>query len=341
MTALGAQDLVARLQQLATTVPPPDDVDTAERALALNHRRRLRGGRWVAGAVAVVVLGTGAALARPTEVASLAEAAPAPTWPGTPPPEVYEQPPRGSLADDPEFLAGVAALTWSSPVDGTGNAWPIEAGSRRVVYAADVPGGHRWAVVMARWHHTWAVSWFAGPSGAAPEQLTEAHPPAGWSTSEPVALMDVSAVSSPLVVIAEPGATFEYSPSLDRAPDGTLVRDFQPLPVVDGVPFGMVPTPVTWDAGQLDQLRGANRSQVSGLQSTGEAPWNSWWQHLEDQPDEAVLAACLTAHGFTVETFEDATGVAYSDPRTMDLSSAESAAREQEAAGCHLEATTG
>ncbi|MCZ2829265.1 hypothetical protein O2W14_10520 [Modestobacter sp. VKM Ac-2986] len=342
MTGPEAPEVAARLRQLAARVPtaPVDGTaDTAGRVLEVGRHRQQRVVRWVAAGVAVVVLGAAATLARP-DVTPVAAAAPTATRTAPTPPEVYEQPPRGSLADDEAFLAQAAVLPWSTPLDpATGGAPEIELDTRRVVYAADVPGGHRWALVMARWRHQWAVTWFSGPRGAAPTELTEAHPAVPWSGRGPLALMDASAPRGPLLVLAEPGAAAEYSPSLDRAPDGRLVRDFDPLPVVDGALLGMVTTPVTWDAGEAYVLRDTARNQVLEVLYTGSPEWMTWYGSLDGPPDEAVLAACLTGLGFDVDDGPGEQDLSYGMTLTEGESSAESAAREKSAADCHVQAS--
>ncbi|MFQ1002917.1 hypothetical protein [Modestobacter sp. SSW1-42] len=336
MTAPGP-DVAARLQQLATRGAPDATADTALRAVAVNRHRRRRAASWVAAAVAVVVLGTAATLARP-EVAPAAAPPPAARTTAAPPP-VYEQPPRGSLRDDTTFVSQVAALPWSTLLDpGNGDPVDIEPDTRRVVYAADVPGGHRWALVMARWRTQWAIAWFAGPRGATAAELTEAYPPTPWSGRGPLALMDASAERGPLLVLAEPGVEGEYSPSLDRTPDGRLVRDFDPLPEVDGALLGMVTTPVTWNAGELYQVQRGSRSQVFEVLYTGSPPWESWYAGMTGPPDETLLAACLTGLGFDVDDGPAEGDLSWSHT-TGDESSAESAARERSAADCHTQAS--
>jgi hypothetical protein len=336
-----AQDVAARLQQLAARVPTVDDAapDTAARAAAVNRSRRQRGARWTAAAAAVVVLGSTAVLTRPDE-APVAVAAPAPTPQGAPPPAVYQQPPRGSLADDEEFLAAVAALPWSAMDPGTGVTWEIEPDTRRVVYAADVPGGHRWALVMARWRQQWAVAWFSGPRGATPAQLTEAYQATPWTGTAPLALIDASEPRGPLLLLAEPGVGAEYSPSLDRAPDGRMVRDFDPLPVVDGAPLGMVTTPVTWNAGEVHQLIGTTRTPVFELRITGNPEWQTRWGFSDTTPDEAVLAACLTGLGLDVDDGPGEGDLSWGWTDTGQTTSAEDAEREEAAADCHAQASS-
>ena len=346
-----ARDVGARLRQLASRAPAADASTTTERVRAVDRRRRQRGTRWVAAAAAVVVLGGGAVLARPADAPAVAETVPAvaetvpvaEAVPATaPPPAMYEQPPRGSLADDAGLLAQAAALPWSKVLDpGSGIMGPAEPDTHRVVYAADVPGGHRWVVVMARWQDRWAVNWFAGPSGADPAQLTEAYAPVPWSEFAPLAVMDASGELAPLLVLGEPGTSAGYSPSRDRAPDGQLVRDFEPLPEVDGVLLGRVPTPVTWDAGELHEVRGQTRGRVLEVLVTGGAPWSSWYTGIDRLPDDAVLGTCLTALGLPVDDGPGQHDLSWTDIGRDDLASVEAAARDEAVATCHAQATGG
>ncbi|NEK93061.1 hypothetical protein GCU67_02570 [Modestobacter muralis] len=330
------QDVRARLTRLAGHALPPADGSTLDRVLDMNRSRRLRAVRWVAAVVAVLVLGTAATLARP-DAAPAVQAAPV-TRAGSPPPAAYDQPPRGSLAGDAALLAELAALPWSPPPSGSGYARPFDPATRRVVYAADVPGGHRWAVVMASNGPQWVLNWFAGPSGAAPAELTEAFGPVQVSADEPVALMDVSADTGPLVVLTDPGVAAEYSATLDRAPDGTLVRTAVTLPEVDGVPLGLVRAPVAYGPDTSPELyvrRDGVRTPVESFLMTGTPPWTRT-QYPTRPPDPAEVAECLVANGFTVEAAPPSAGVYFEDPRTGDLSSTEQADRERASEDCFI-----
>jgi hypothetical protein len=333
----GHQDVRAGLTRLAQRAPLPAGDGTAQRVLEVNRGRRVRALRWAAAAGAVVVLGTAATLARPADaVPAVQAAATAPSGPR--PPAVYEQPPRGSLADDPEFLAAVAALPWSSASGGSEPSRPADAESRRVVYAADVPGGHRWAVVMARSGSQWVINWFAGPRGAAPAELSEAYGPTGYARGLPLALMDVSAETGPLVVLADPGVGAEYSATLDRAPDRSLRREFTELREVDGALVGLVRTPVAFGpdtAAELVQLRNGVRTPVGIILNTGTPPWTPT-DFPETPPDPTAVAECLTAAGFTVQAAPPSAGVYFEDPRTGALSSAEEAERDRASEACYL-----
>jgi hypothetical protein len=328
----GAQAVADRLHELVAGAHSADTGDTAGRAVALAHARRRRGARWAAGALAVVLLGTAAAVVRPADVAP-AEAAGPTTPPAPAGPAVYEQPPRGSLAGDREFLAAVQALPWSDLYDTGSMTLDVEPDTRRVVYAADVPGGHRWAVVLARSGTQWGVDWFTGPRGARADQLVEAQGPVLLPAWQTVALMDVSGTTGPLLVLDEAGVTAEYSPSLDRAADGSLGRHFDPLPVVDGAPLGMVTTPVTWDAGQLSVLRDGFHDGVDTWLTTGTPPW---LVGAEYETDQTLVAACLSGLGYQVQDLGPGQGLTWTEPETGDLSSAEQAARDQQRNACSV-----
>jgi hypothetical protein len=324
----------ARLTRLARHAPTRDGMDLAGRAIAVAHHRRLRAVRWVGAVLAVLVLVAAATLVRP-EAGPAVQAAQVTRPPG---PAVYERPPRGSLAGDAELLAAITALPWSPVPSGSGSSPFSDPSTRRVLFAADVPGGHRWAVVMASYGPQWVVNWFTGPSGADPSQLTEATAPTVWSPSEPLALLDVSADFGPLVLLTAPGATAEWSATLDRAPDRSLSREFVPLHEEDGVLVRLVRTPVTWDPttdGELFQLREGVRSEVQSFLTTGTPPWMRT-DPGPARPDTAEVAACLSANGFTVEAAPPSAGVYYADPRTGDLSSVEQAERDRASEDCFL-----
>ena len=332
----------------------PTPADLAGRAVALARRRRQRDLRWAAAALAVVLLGTGASLTRPADVPSTApastqesrasaresapESAPAAVERRSAPPDLYLRPARGSLAGDRELLTELAERRWSAVSTDSGATQVIEPDTRRVVYAADVPGGHRWAVALARYDDEWAVNWFTGPAGAEPEQMREAYVPITFHPEEPLALMDVSAATGPLLVLTGTDRTVEYSPSLDRAADGSLGRTFTPLPMVDGVPLGVVTTPVTWGAEQVVEGQGATRRQVGLVLTTGTPPWVR--TDIGSGPfDQVEFATCLTEFGFWVDQDPDGVVFSYSDPQPEQLSSAEQAVRDRLVDECILRAS--
>ncbi|MCZ2820636.1 hypothetical protein O2V63_09880 [Modestobacter sp. VKM Ac-2977] len=337
MTEDVGQSVAARLHEVAERARPADDGRTAARAVAVDRRRRRRAGRWVAGALAVVLLGTGASFARSAVTEPAAAPIPAPVTSAVsvappPRPDLAEAPVRGSLADDEEFLAAMAVAPWTGPVgpDGQVVDWggpAPEPGTERVVYAADVPGGHRWAVVLARSDSQWTWTWFTGPRGAEPTEMTPVIGGVPLGTDEPLALMASSAEAGPLVVLGGPGLEAEYSPSLDRAASGELVRDFTPLPIVDGVPQGVVPIPVIWSAGEVR----ITSSPGQPLYPVIDRQPPSWPAYPTGPVDEALAAPCLEQLGLDVETEQ---GLSWGESARPPMSSAEEAAREHEIAAC-------
>ncbi|WP_249523873.1 hypothetical protein [Modestobacter marinus] len=338
-----AQTVPARRDQQAGRARPVGG-STAARAVAVDRRRRRRAGRWGAGVLAVVLLGTGASLAR-SAVTDPSTAAPSPSLspaPRTssyaaPAPTLYDSPVRGSLADDEEFLAAMAATPWTGPAgpDGEIGYWggpTPDLDTSRVVYAADVPGGHRWAVVVARSGTGWAWGWFTGARGAEPAEMTLVFGSMPLGSRERLALIDASAETGTLVVLGEPGLEAEYSPSLDRAPSGELVRDFDPLPMIDGVPVGVVPVPVIWSAGEVRVIVGGVASEPLFPMLDGQPP--SWPEYPTGPVDNALVAPCLESLGLRVELQENGAYLNYEDPSYSDSSSAELAAREHEIAAC-------
>ncbi|WP_222195900.1 hypothetical protein [Modestobacter italicus] len=330
-----APAVAARLRQLTDRARPADLGDTSARAAAVDRRRRRRAAGWVAGALAVVLLATGASLARSTVAEPVAQQEPqlrnVPQFVPDPP-MLYEAPVRGSLADDEEFLGAMAVRSWqSAPGDA---AQVVDYGgpqtvpeTHRVVYAADVPGGQRWVVVLGRAGPDWLCTWFTGPRGAEPEEMTVALRGLPLRAQEGLALTDVSAASGPLVVLAASGTEAEYSPSLDRGPDGTLGREYRALPLVDGVPLGIVPTPITWNAGDVRLADGGG--PVIPVYNGQAASWPVW---PAGPVDDALAAPCLEQLGLTVDLSNG--GLSWGEANRPAMSSAEEAAREAAIAAC-------
>jgi hypothetical protein len=178
-------------------------------------------------------------------------------------------------------------------------------------------------------------AWFAGPSGADPDEMSLAAVDR-TDRSQVLALMDVTHETGPLVVLAQPGDGVQYSPSLDRAADGGLVRRFDPLPLVDEVPTATVTTPITWDAGQVQLRHGSSWSVVVVTTGVpGYAP-----DFGPEPPDAALLTPCLTALGVRVEVDDQGEVTATDDPAPT-LSSAEQADRDRATDRCWTVATGG
>ena len=264
-------ELRARLTALAdATAPPP----RADLAAVVEHRHRARRRTQLRlGAVGVVVVAAvavGRVLVPDGPSAEPATAvAVAPDVPDRPASD--DGPTRGSLAGNAEFLEAVRQLSWSDP--GAGAADPAPGGSQ-VLFAGDVPGG-RWALVarpltvppplmdddeLERELGTgsMALAWFAGPRGAAAEELRLHRAPVVTGPGLPVALWD-RATGTLAVVATDPAATArlldgggaplaelpvtdglavdaapEATATVEvRAADGTVLASVEPLPSRD------------------------------------------------------------------------------------------------------------
>jgi hypothetical protein len=340
------RELSARLAQLADYAPPPRGRVTADRAAALDRRVRRRGRIRVAagGLLAVLLLLTGVGVGTrhaggPRPATSASPGPPAPRDGGSPRPSLYDAPTRGSLAGDPDFLAGVRALPWPSPPSLDGPPGDPAAEDRRVLYAGDVPGSRRWALVAAPIGVDLGYAWFTGPGGADADELTLALPPARGDVDRPIALLDASAPTGPLVVVVLPGDTVEYSPSLDRAADGSLQRTYSRLSVVDGVVLAGVVTPPARGGALLRVTRDGHpitSGEVPEVGRGGAPPFPPdvadprYWERLRD---------CLVPLGFLVQLDPAGQGLSWSGgpalvPDQGPPSTAEDAQNQAAFEGC-------
>ena len=334
----GEQLLRDGLRRLAEHAPPPRGSATAQRVLTGRRAQLRRAALWAA---TVLALG-GVLAAVPATVSGLSPdpAADAPVRNGLAE-SLYDVPVRGSLADDGEFLAGVRAIPWRGPGGPPDGGVDPTEGSRRVLYAADVPGGSRWVLVMGRVGRELVHAWFTGPAGAAPGELVLAGGPARTPADQPLALLDATGATGPLVVVGRPGDRAGYSPSLDRDASGRLGRTYTELPVVDGVPLGEVVSPVAHGAGQV-RARSDRASPSVVVPATVDDPplvpvgpgagqdAARYWAALRD---------CLVPRGFLVEPAPDGTGLRWSGgpapaPDVGPLSSAEQAQNDAAVAHC-------
>jgi hypothetical protein len=212
---------------------------TAESVFAA-HRRR--SGRAVVAAVVVLALGTGvAALSNSHKpVPSPAVPPPTPTVPpsaGTFDPGVIAPPVpwpgRGNLAGDADVV-GALKVTFAG--------WYRNVvGDIQVLYAADLPG-FRLALVAGRdGSGTQTVAWFYGPEGAPPERLERWTDFPVWMFAAPsLRLLPVAVHLEPdrviLLILGSPdvaGAEVSWAPLY--AADGSARRDFEALPIEEGI----------------------------------------------------------------------------------------------------------
>jgi hypothetical protein len=150
---------------------------------------------------------------------------------------------RGSLADDEDFVADVAALDWDISPGGAGRPRPPDEGSVRVVFAGDVPDGRRWALVMGRRGEHFAAAWFTGPAGASADELTLTVTTWPVDPLEPQALQDATQGRGPLVVVGLPGDTVVYDPGWFEEAPGSPGPMPTELRTEDGVAMGTVHRP--------------------------------------------------------------------------------------------------
>jgi DNA-directed RNA polymerase specialized sigma24 family protein len=254
-------ELRAELTALAEDELSPVDAGEvagdAEKAVIARRRRR-----WplaMAAAAAAIVLAVPALTAQ--EAPPEATETPARTrLPSAPEVDLTELPPRGSMADDREFLAGMLQRPWESPavVEYPMDITTAEE-SRRVIYAGDVPSG-RWALVVGRPEPVGPVeegiggpfmtdglimAWFTGPPGAAPEDMEMSTLPYEIFPGMTPALLDPG--SGTLVVVGAPGDAVEVSERVEVNADGSDTRTWTPAEVDDGIAVARVrPVDVPW-----------------------------------------------------------------------------------------------
>ncbi len=258
-------ELRARLTALAdATAPPP----RADLAAVVEHRHRARRRTQLrlgaVGAVVVAAVAVGSVLVPDGPSAEPATAvAGAPDVPDLP--ASSDRPTHGSLAGDADFVEAVRRLSWSDP--GAGAPVPAPAGSQ-VLFAGDVPGG-RWALVarpltvppplvdddeLERELGTGSVAlaWFAGPRGAAPEELRLHRAPVVTGPGLPVALWD--RVTGTLAVVApDPAADARL---LDAT--GAFLAE---LPLADGLAVDAAP-----EATATVEVRAADGSVLAAVE---------------------------------------------------------------------------
>jgi hypothetical protein len=312
-------DVRDALQRLAVEAGRPRGEDTAAAAIALSRRQRRTRLALTGGAVAVALFA----------VALLAGVVPALPPGGAPAvdpvvdqvgraedagPGLHDVPVRGSLAGDDDFVAGVAALEWSAPLGIEGTVLRPPASTRRVLFAGELPGGRRWALVMGEDRRQLVSAWFGGPAGAAPGELALLAPPERGGQDQPMALLDTAGPAPVLVVVSRPGDTARYSPGSVPVGDGGVEQAWTDLSEVDGVLVAEVPAPVYLGVDTVDVRRGgATHAAVRPVPLTdasapAAADPRATVTDALATPDPEVrerLAACLLPQGFVLTVRAD------------------------------------
>ena len=142
--------------------------------------------------------------------------------------EVWDAPVRGSLAGDRVFLDTVQLLDWSS-----GGPVPDRA-DREVAFAGDVPGG-RWVLVVGRTDGGLVGQWFTAAPGAAPADLVADPSLSYLDEDDPVTRVAGEVPGGALLVLARPGDEVQVAERAVVDADGTVRREYAPVPTVDGV----------------------------------------------------------------------------------------------------------
>lgn len=263
---MNASQLQADLRELAARAPEPSP-GLADELLTRCREVRRRGSMLIAAAIAVAVFVAGV----PVLLGLLRGSA---SVAGT----VFDLPTRGSLAEDAAFVSGVRELPWSLESNyvaadgsaytaGTDIAAAVSAAERIVVFAGDVPGG-RWALLAIRDRGGYAVAWFTGPAGGAPEELTLSSRPALVSAGDPVAHLDLGAPDRPLVVVAAPGDEIGVSPSAELSRTGMWFRTTRTIEAPEGVAVLSVEEPQGYGTGTRVFVERAGSQVFSGYPTT-------------------------------------------------------------------------
>lgn len=223
-------DVERELRSHLSTRPVPRAPEgLVERTRVLHRRRRRHQAAAVGAGLAVALLFGSVPVLRAAlpDVGRSDAAAPASS---TALASLYDLPTRGSLADDEDWLAAVAGLDWQSYGPDS------VPGTPRVAWADDV-AGERIALVLARDDGDNPVfSWFTGPAGAEPDEMTPSGLAQRTIERQPLAFVDAPPGSSgALVVVAQPGDEITYLAGRDVEGDGEQVDDERAMTVHDGV----------------------------------------------------------------------------------------------------------
>ncbi|GAA3247746.1 hypothetical protein ACFO1B_38885 [Dactylosporangium siamense] len=134
-------------------------------------------------------------------------------------------PPRGGLAGDVAWQDGLRRQV--KDMQDPEGWWRVgDRGTIRVVYAGDVPG-MRLALVLVPLHfgviRSWTLVWYAGPTGAAPEQM-EQHSNTNADTPVATLLHGSADRGGVAVVVGPPGSTVTISGGATYSAAGTVDR---------------------------------------------------------------------------------------------------------------------
>ncbi|WP_164700675.1 hypothetical protein [Modestobacter sp. KNN46-3] len=218
----------------------PDDL--AERTRARHRRQRRQQAAVVGVGLAVVlVFGSVPVLRGLLPDTGTTQDVAAPSR-GVSTQSLYDLPPRGALAGEDAWLQAVAALPWEA--GGFDPDTPPAVTSHRVAWAGD-EAGLRIAFVLGQADGRLSGTWFTGPAGAEPGELTQATGVQRLVRNQPLAFVDLleGGSSGVLVVVGLPGDNVEYLAGTTVTAAGEEQVDRRQLPGVDGVAAGVINDP--------------------------------------------------------------------------------------------------
>jgi len=220
-----------RARQAQAPVPPTDLADRVRR----RHRSQRRAQALTAVAVAVVVavFAGAASLVPALRPDRRSDTADRPSQGAG----ILGWPTRGSLAGNTEWVDAVRGLDWHVPAEIAAEVPDSPADTRHVAFAGDVPGG-RVALVAGEDDGHVVAAWFAGPSGAEPDDMEVVDLPRSVGRTDALALVQAASPTAPtvlLVAVGPPGSSLDVTapPGVDAA--GGEVRARVDLPTEDGV----------------------------------------------------------------------------------------------------------
>jgi hypothetical protein len=249
--AMKTTELSDALRAATTGLELPPDFTTA--VVRGGRRRRTR------GHVVIAALGAVVAVAAAAVIVVLSRA----SGPQVADPRLT-QPTRGDLADDRDFVQAAAA------------AWRNGQAPEMIAYLRGQP------------HVYWAGNTPAGPAAVVLQQVEQPTPSLAPGDSDPMALLIGLVATDPAdgarrvvfqtgepyphpdppwgvvfgpgdrtVLVPDPGRPLWFSAAPVIGPDGRLTRDWQPLPVTDGVAITRIPADVS--AGDARVVAGQTR----------------------------------------------------------------------------------
>jgi hypothetical protein len=253
-------DLEGRLRDLrrradSVANPPPD---LAETVRARDVRQRRAQLRLAAAGLAAATLFIGIPVvassleSQRSQTADPSESAPAAEQ------VLFEEPTRGSLADDEEWLAGIAVQP--VPLDRLDPA-PEDPtiDGRHTAFGGDVPGGRVALELIRLAGGTYVQAWFTGPPGAEAAEMSLVDLAPARPT-DPLALVDMPDPASGqavLTVVAFPGDEVEVLTGHTVTPSGEVRERWEEFAVEEGAGSAVIDSPVLWLRERL-QLRISN-----------------------------------------------------------------------------------